>query len=222
MKINFYSSQPYDITFFEKVNKGYRHDLIFHDYALNEETVELVKDTQCICVFVNDKLTASVLKNLFDKGVRLIALRCAGFNNIDVVAADSLGITVVRVPSYSPESIAEHAVGLMLSLSRHIHRAYNRVRESNFSLNGLLGFEFHNATIGVVGDNPELAQFKWRAKAEWVKGTHSRGTVNGFFGAGQEHEEQTHMNTSSLIGCFRMIGNQQYIACGQQNGSLCL
>ena len=151
MKISFFSSQPYDITFFEKVNITYEHELIFHEYALNEDTVDLVKDVSCICVFVNDKLTAAVLEKLYAKGIRLIALRCAGFNNIDLTAADKLGITVVRVPAYSPESVAEHAVGLMLSLSRHIHRAYNRVRESNFSLNGLLGFELHHSTIGIVG-----------------------------------------------------------------------
>ena len=151
MKIYFFSSQPYDITFFEKVNIDYHHELIFHKYGLNEDTVNLVNDVTCICVFVNDKLTESILKKLFDKGIRLIALRCAGFNNIDLQAADKLGITVVRVPAYSPESVAEHAIGLMLSLSRHIHRAYNRVRESNFSLDGLLGFELHNTTIGIIG-----------------------------------------------------------------------
>jgi len=151
MKINFFSSQPYDITFFEQVNNHYQHELIFHEYPLNEDTVDLVKDTRCICVFVNDKLTASVLEKLFKKGIRLIALRCAGFNNVDLITADKLGITVVRVPAYSPESVAEHTIGLMLSLSRHIHRAYNRVRESNFSLNGLLGFELHHATVGIVG-----------------------------------------------------------------------
>jgi len=151
MKISFYSSHPYDITFFEKVNEDYQHDLLFHDYALNEETVDLVNDVSCICVFVNDKLTASVLETLHTKGVRLIALRCAGFNNIDLKTADKLDITVVRVPAYSPESIAEHTVGLMLSLSRHIHHAYNRVRENNFSLNGLLGFELHHSTVGIVG-----------------------------------------------------------------------
>lgn len=151
MKIAFYSSQPYDIIFFEKINSHYQHSLIFNDYALNEDTVELVSNVTCICVFVNDKLTSTVLEKLYKKGVRLIALRCAGFNNIDLHTADNLGITVVRVPAYSPESVAEHAVGLMLSLSRHIHRAYNRVRESNFSLDGLLGFELHHATIGIVG-----------------------------------------------------------------------
>lgn len=96
-------------------------------------------------------MTASVLEELYKKGVRLIALRCAGFNNIDLYKADELGITVVRVPAYSPASVAEHTVGLMLSLSRHIHRAYNRVRESNFSLNGLLGFELHHSTVGIIG-----------------------------------------------------------------------
>jgi len=151
MKIDFFSAQPYDITFFEKSNIQYRYELIFHDYALNDETVENIKNTRCICVFVNDKLNANVLEQLHKKGVRLVALRCAGFNNIDIAAADRLGITVVRVPAYSPESIAEHAVALMLSLSRHVHKAYNRVRESNFSLQGLLGFELHNATVGIVG-----------------------------------------------------------------------
>lgn len=151
MKISFFSSQPYDISFFEKVNAQYQHEIIFHEYSLNEDTVDLVKDVRCICVFVNDKLTAPVLEKLYAKGVRLIALRCAGFNNIDISTADKLGITVVRVPSYSPESIAEHTIGLILSLSRHIHKAYNRVRESNFSLEGLLGFELHHATVGIVG-----------------------------------------------------------------------
>lgn len=151
MKISFFSSQPYDITFFEKVNVDYQHELIFYDYQLNEETVELVRDVKCICIFVNDKLTTNVLEKLYPKGVRLIALRCAGFNNIDLSAADKLGITIVRVPAYSPESVAEHTIGLMLSLNRHIHRAYNRVRESNFSLNGLLGFELHHTTVGIIG-----------------------------------------------------------------------
>lgn len=151
MKIQFFSSKSYDITFFEKVNIKYNHELIFHEYTLSDETVGLVKNVNCICVFVNDKLTASVLEELYKKGVRLIALRCAGFNNIDLYKADELGITVVRVPAYSPASVAEHTVGLMLSLSRHIHRAYNRVRESNFSLNGLLGFELHHSTVGIIG-----------------------------------------------------------------------
>ena len=151
MKISFFSSQPYDVSFFEKENTKYNHELIFHKFSLNEDTVNSVENVVCICVFVNDKLTESILKNIYGKGVRLIALRCAGFNNIDLAIADKLGITVVRVPAYSPESVAEHAIGLMLSLNRHIHRAYNRVRESNFSLDGLLGFELHQATVGIVG-----------------------------------------------------------------------
>ena len=151
MKISFFSSQSYDISFFEKVNAKYNHELIFHKFTLNEETVDSVENVSCICVFVNDKLTADVLKKLHIKGVRLIALRCAGFNNIDLAVATELNITVVRVPAYSPESVAEHAIGLMLSLSRHIHRAYSRVRDSNFSLDGLLGFELHHSTVGIVG-----------------------------------------------------------------------
>jgi len=151
MKISFFSSQPYDITFFEKVNADFQHELIFHEYTLNEDTVGLVSNVTCICVFVNDKLTPSVLRTLYEKGIRLIALRCAGFNNVDMATANDLGITVVRVPAYSPESIAEHTIGLILSLNRHIHRAYNRVRESNFSLNGLLGFELHHSTVGIIG-----------------------------------------------------------------------
>jgi len=125
--------------------------LTFYDYSLNQDTANLVKEVNCICVFVNDHLDTPVLETLYKNGVRLIALRCAGFNNIDLRKADELGITVVRVPAYSPESVAEHTIGLMLSLSRHIHKAYNRVRESNFSLNGLLGFEFHHSTVGIVG-----------------------------------------------------------------------
>lgn len=151
MKISFFSSKPYDITFFEKVNANYKHELNFHDYSLNEDTVGLVKDVECICVFVNDKLTPSVLERLYSNGIRLIALRCAGFNNVDLVTADKLGMTVIRVPAYSPESVAEYTMGLILSLNRHIHRAYNRIRESNFSLEGLLGFELHQATVGIVG-----------------------------------------------------------------------
>lgn len=151
MKISLFSSQPYDVSFFEQGNIKYNHELIFHKFSLNEDTVNSVENVVCICAFVNDKLTESVLRNLYNKGLRLIALRCAGFNNINLAVADELGITVVRVPAYSPESVAEHAIGLILSLNRHIHRAYNRVRESNFSLDGLLGFELHQATVGIVG-----------------------------------------------------------------------
>ena len=104
-----------------------------------------------VCVFVNDMLNAPVLQTLAEQGTRLIALRCAGFNNVDIRAASSLGLRVVRVPTYSPQSIAEHTVLLMLALNRHLHQAYNRVRNGNFSLQGLLGFELHGKTVGIIG-----------------------------------------------------------------------
>jgi D-lactate dehydrogenase len=106
---------------------------------------------EVVCVFVNDKVDAGCLKALAARGVRLVALRCAGFNNVDIAAAKELGIKVVRVPAYSPHSVAEHAVALLLTLNRRIHRAYNRVRELNFSLSGLVGFDLHGKTIGIVG-----------------------------------------------------------------------
>ncbi len=151
MKVLFFSSKPYDIEFFQRENRKYQHELVFLTDSLTEENVEQVSDTRCICVFVNDVVNATVLQRLYDRGVRLVALRCAGFNNVDVYTADKLGITVVRVPAYSPEAVAEHATGLMLSLSRHIHHAYRRVQQNNFSLEGLLGFELHHSTVGIVG-----------------------------------------------------------------------
>ena len=151
MKIIFFSAKEYDITFFEKVNQGYQHELIFNESPLNEDTVDLVRETQCVCVFVNDKLTATVLEKLYKKNIRLIALRCAGFNNIDMHKATELGITIVRVPAYSPESIAEHTISLIMCLNRHINHAYNRVKENNFALNDLLGFELKRSTVGIVG-----------------------------------------------------------------------
>jgi D-lactate dehydrogenase len=133
------------------VNKDFNHQFSFHSCPLTPDTINLAGDDPCVCVFVHDQLNHTVIKALHNKGVKLIALRCAGFNNVDLKAAKEFGITVVRVPAYSPEAVAEHAIGLMLSLSRKIHRAYNRVREGNFSLNGLLGFELHKKTIGIVG-----------------------------------------------------------------------
>ena len=151
MKISVFSTKPYDKQFLELVNKDFNHQLAFHACPLTPDTINLVEDEPSVCVFVHDKLNREVVEALHHKGVKLIALRCAGFNNVDLDAANEFGITVVRVPAYSPEAVAEHAVCLMLSLSRKTHRAYNRVREGNFSLNGLLGFELHNKTVGIVG-----------------------------------------------------------------------
>ncbi len=150
MKIIFYSAQPYDRIFFAaEAHEGMEFD--FAETALNEQTVALAEKADAVCVFVNDRVTAPVCKLLADRGVKLIALRCAGFNNVDLEAARQNGLRVCRVPAYSPEAVAEHAMAMILTLNRKTHKAYNRVREQNFSLNGLLGFNLHGKTVGVIG-----------------------------------------------------------------------
>ncbi len=151
MKITFFSTQPYDKEFFIPHNSEYKFELEFIEAALDEKTVELLKDSLAVCVFVNDVVSDKVVKRLAEKGVKIIALRCAGFNNVDLHAAKENNIQVCRVPSYSPEGVAEHAVAMILTLNRKTHKAYNRVREQNFSLNGLLGFDLHGKTVGVIG-----------------------------------------------------------------------
>lgn len=150
MKIAVFSSKRYDREFLEAANSG-RHTLRFLEPHLDEETCSLAAGFDAVCVFVNDSLNAAVLTTLAAFGVKLIALRCAGFNNVDIAEAKRLGIGVVRVPAYSPHAVAEHAVGLVLMLNRKLHRAYNRVREGNFALDGLLGFDLNGRTVGVVG-----------------------------------------------------------------------
>jgi D-lactate dehydrogenase len=118
---------------------------------LNEETVSLAAGFEAVCVFVNDQVNAAVIATLESLGVRLIALRCAGYNNVDLSAAKKHGVTVVRVSAYSPYAVAEHTIALMLALNRKLHRAYNRVREGNFALDGLVGFDMHGKTVGVIG-----------------------------------------------------------------------
>ncbi|MBW0177514.1 2-hydroxyacid dehydrogenase [Sediminibacterium sp.] len=151
MKITFFSSQPYDRTFFERFNDSLGFELNLLDMALDENTSSLAKGSDSVCVFVNDKVTAPVIALLKDYGIKVIALRCAGFNNVDIEACRKHGIRVCRVPAYSPEAVAEHAVAMILTLNRKTHKAYNRVREQNFSLNGLLGFNLHGKTVGVIG-----------------------------------------------------------------------
>ncbi len=151
MKITFFSTQPYDKEFFIPHNLEYKFELEFIEAALDEKTVELLKDSWAVCVFVNDVVSDKVVKRLAEKGVKIIALRCAGFNNVDLHAAKENNIQVCRVPSYSPEGVAEHAVAMILTLNRKTHKAYNRVREQNFSLNGLIGFDLHGKTVGVIG-----------------------------------------------------------------------
>jgi D-lactate dehydrogenase len=150
-KVTFFSTQAYDKVFFEKYNIDYNYELEFFDTQLNEQTAKLIQDTDVVCVFVNDVVNESVIKKLAKKNVKIIALRCAGFNNVDLEAAKRFGIRVCRVPAYSPEAVAEHAIAMILTLNRKTHKAYNRVREQNFSLNGLLGFDLRGKTIGIIG-----------------------------------------------------------------------
>jgi D-lactate dehydrogenase len=150
MKIAIFSVKKYDREFLSAANAS-RHELRFFEPHLNEETVNLAAGFEAVCVFVNDQVNAAVIARLRSLGVRLIALRCAGYNNVDLSAATKHGIIVVRVPAYSPYAVAEHSVALMLALNRKVHRAYNRVREGNFSLDGLVGFDMHGKTVGVIG-----------------------------------------------------------------------
>jgi D-lactate dehydrogenase len=151
MKIAFFSTQKYDKDFFLKENDRFNFDLVFFEVHLKQETLELAKGYEAICVFVNDKIDQPILKELHKNGTKLIALRCAGFNNIDIKAAQEIGIIVMRVPAYSPYAVAEHTLALILTLNRKIHKAYNRVRESNFSLDGLLGFDLYGKKAGIIG-----------------------------------------------------------------------
>jgi D-lactate dehydrogenase len=151
MKVAVFSTKSYDRMFLEAANAGYGHELIFFEPHLNRETSILAAGFPAVCAFVNDQLDATVLTALARQGTRLIALRCAGFNNVDLAAARDLGLKVVRVPAYSPHAVAEHTVALILSLNRKIHRAYARVREGNFALDGLLGFDLYRKTVGIIG-----------------------------------------------------------------------
>ena len=151
MKVAVFSAKPYDKKFLQQANQKHNHELKFFTPNLNSETVDLATGFEAVCVFVNDRLDANIINTLHKKGIRLIALRCAGYDNVDLDAAQELGMVVVRVPAYSPYAVAEHAIALILTLNRKIHRAYNRAREGNFALNGLLGFDLHGRTVGIIG-----------------------------------------------------------------------
>ena len=151
MKTIFFGTQPYDRESFDRINADYGIRIKYHRSHLNIDNVPLAQGADAVCIFVNDSADAPTVGELARMGVRLIALRCAGFNNVDLKAAAEHGITVVRVPAYSPYAVAEHAVALMLSLNRKVHRAYWRTRDGNFALHGLLGFDMHGKTAGIVG-----------------------------------------------------------------------
>lgn len=156
MNLAVFSAKPYDKEYLSRVHAASPQastaiTLTFHDFALCPDTVALAAGADAVCVFVNDALSAPVLQSLADAGVRAVLLRCAGYNNIDLLAAERLGLLVANVPSYSPEAVAEFAVALIQTLNRKTHRAYNRVREGNFALDGLLGSTLHGKTVGIVG-----------------------------------------------------------------------
>jgi len=151
MRVAVFDTHRFDRESLETANAGGAHDLAFFEPRLTRDTAALAMGFEAVCSFVNDRLDPHTLGILSQEGVRLIALRSAGYNHVDLDAAARLGLTVVRVPAYSPHAIAEHAVALILTLNRKIHRAHNRVRESNFSLDGLVGFDLHGKTVGVVG-----------------------------------------------------------------------
>ncbi|CNE93109.1 D-lactate dehydrogenase [Yersinia nurmii] len=151
MKLAIYSTKQYDRKYLELVNQKFGFELEFFDFLLSPKTAKNAVGCQAVCLFVNDDGSREVLTELAEMGVKTLALRCAGFNNVDLDAAKELGIKVVRVPAYSPEAVAEHTVGMMMSLNRRIHRAYQRTRDANFSLEGLIGFNMHGRTAGVIG-----------------------------------------------------------------------
>jgi len=151
MRLALFSTKPYDEQFFTAANERFGNDLAFFEARLDPTTAQLAAGFPAICPFVNDRLDAQVLAALAAGGTKWIALRSAGFNNVDLAAADELGIKILRVPAYSPHAVAEHTVGLILTLNRKLHRAYSRVRDGNFSLNGLLGFDLFGRTVGIVG-----------------------------------------------------------------------
>ncbi len=150
MKVAVFSTKAYDRDYLAAANAG-RHQLDFIEAPLNTQTVRLAQDADAVCCFVNDHLDADCLGALHELGIKLVVLRCAGFNQVDLAAARNLGITVARVPEYSPHAVAEHALGLILMLNRHLHRAHHRVRENDYSLNGLLGFDLVGKTVAVIG-----------------------------------------------------------------------
>lgn len=150
MRVVFFSTKPYEEPFFCQANTG-QHELIYLSHRLDSHTSQSIQGCHAICAFVNDDLGERTLDQLHRQGVKLIALRCAGYNNVDLSHAKKLGLTIVHVPSYSPHAVAEYAVGLVLALNRKIHRAYHRVRELDFSLHGLMGFDLYKKTIGVLG-----------------------------------------------------------------------
>jgi len=152
-RIAFFDTKSYDRYFFNLANQSERFgfELVYYETRLTPGSARMAEGADVVCAFVNDDLNASTVQQLARQKVRLLAMRCAGFNNVALETAEELNLPVVRVPEYSPFAVAEYTLGLLLTLNRHIHRAFNRVRENNFSINGLIGFDLHGKTIGIVG-----------------------------------------------------------------------
>lgn len=151
LEVAVYDAKPYDREYLGKADGSQDVMWRFHEFRLSAETASAASGAKAVCIFVNDHADRGCLEQLAALGIKLIALRCAGYNNVDLAAAREFGVAVVRVPAYSPHAVAEHTVGLLLTLNRKIHRAYNRVRELNFSLSGLVGFDIHGRTVGIIG-----------------------------------------------------------------------
>jgi D-lactate dehydrogenase len=151
MKIALFSSKSYDVEYFSMADRKYNHEITHFETRLRTHTAHLAFGFDAVCVFVNDRVDRETIGIIRDHGIKIIALRCAGFNNVDLVAAADAGIKVVRVPAYSPESVAEHALALILTLNRKTHKAFNRIRDGNFSLERLVGFNISGKTVGVIG-----------------------------------------------------------------------
>jgi len=151
MKISLFSAKRYDREYFSSRNQNLTVALDFFDTSLNCKTAALANGSDAVCAFVNDDLGKETLEQLHELGIKLVLMRCAGFNNVDVDVAKKLGITISRVPAYSPEAVAEHAIALVMTLNRRIHKAYQRTRDANFSLEGLTGFNMFGKTAGVIG-----------------------------------------------------------------------
>ena len=151
MKVACFSTKSYDRESFDLILPKHAHDFTYFEAKLDKHTVSLAKGFDAICTFVNDHLDAPVLKKLNTLGVKNIVLRCAGYNQVDLEKADELGFKICRVPAYSPEAVAEHAFAMILTLSRKTHKAYNRIRDNNYSLEGLAGFNLNGKTVGIIG-----------------------------------------------------------------------
>jgi D-lactate dehydrogenase len=205
MRMAVFSTQEFERQSFDKANARFNQELIYFGENLHRATAPLAAGCPAICAFVNDKLDGPTLSALAAGGTRLVALRSAGYNHVDLASAEKLKMTVMRVPAYSPQAVAEHAVALMLTLNRNIHRAYNRVREGNFDLCGLVGFDIAGKTVGIVGTGKIGA-----ALARIMKGFDCRLVgydtykKSGLFGAGHE-VQRSPVFTGGIGHCFSAL-----------------